>query len=153
MRWCILPWSILPLKMAMMGQSLCITWNFEMFGDRLRAGLRNGITALTLKDFSYWPEIWWDDVHYHEAYFFSKWLCWANFVHSRELGSCHTVQDRFGTGLKDDVTAPILEGFQLSAWNLMEWCTVFLLVLASIHLFICLSVCPSFCLSWMTLLL
>ena len=37
------------------------------------------ITILTFQDFSYWPEIWWDDAQYHEADYYSKWPCSANF--------------------------------------------------------------------------
>ena len=142
-------WSRLQFKMAILGQFLHISWNFEIFHDRLRPGLRDDITtnsfntlrpgqngrhfpddhlkciflneniwisinislkfvpkgrsnnipALVLimawhrlgdkplskpvlvgllthicvtwpqwvKDFSYWPEIWWDNAQYHEA--------------------------------------------------------------------------------------
>ena len=43
------PWSRLLFKMAMLGQFLRVSWKFSNFHDRLGPGLRNDVTAFTLR--------------------------------------------------------------------------------------------------------
>ena len=52
----------------------------------------------------------------------ANWLlCTAIFASFMELWSFH---DRLGTGVGDDGAALTLQRFELSAWNLVGWCTV-----------------------------
>ena len=46
--WCTVPWSRPLCKMAMIKHFLHVSWKFEIFHDRIRPGLRDNITALTL---------------------------------------------------------------------------------------------------------
>ena len=105
--------------MAMLGHILHVPWNLEIFHDRLGQGLRDDVTALPFKDFSYRHETWWDGAQWHEANYNKKWPCSANF------DTFHgTFQNKLGPGLRDYVTTLTLEEFQLSAWNLVGQCTV-----------------------------
>ena len=52
----------------------------------------------------------------------ANWLlCTAIFASFMELWSFH---DRLGTGVGDDGAALTVQRFELSAWNLVGWCTV-----------------------------
>ena len=64
--------------MAMLGQFLCVLWNFEIFHDRLFDQVW-GTTLPLFKDFKYQPEIWWDDAQHHKADRYVKWPSSANF--------------------------------------------------------------------------
>ena len=48
---------------------LRIPRNMQLFYDRPVSGLSDDVTLplILFKDFSYWPEIWWEDAQYHEA--------------------------------------------------------------------------------------
>ena len=67
----------------------------------IRLSVPNDVTAPTLfKDFSYLPEIWWDDAQYHETDYYLKWPYWPIFVRSSE-----NFHDWLGHGLRDNATA------------------------------------------------
>ena len=69
--WCTVWWSRMLCKMAMLGQFLLVSWNFEIFHDRFGgSGPKNHVTALTLKDYRY--------VQYHEAD--DNGHAWTNFA-------------------------------------------------------------------------
>ena len=78
-----------------------------------------GTTLSLFKDFWYHPEIWWDGAQWHESDCCLNWPCSANFARSMEHWN---FQNRLGPGPRDDVTALIFKGFQLSAWNLVGRC-------------------------------
>ena len=70
--------------MAMLSQFLHIPRIFEIFHDSRGPGLRDDVMLQVLKDFSYWPELWWDDEQFYEADWYLKWLCLAIFDASME---------------------------------------------------------------------
>ena len=76
----------------------------------------------SFKDFRYQPETWWDDAQYHEADGYKKWPCSANFCafHGALKFSMIGLDQVWGMTL----LFLTLNGFQLSAWNLMGRSTV-----------------------------
>ena len=77
--------------------SVCLSWTT--------------LPLLLFKDFSYQPEIWWDDAQYHEA---NRFL--AMFVQLRAPRNFEIFHDRLGPGRWN-------WGNDITAWNLVAWCS------------------------------
>ena len=115
-----IPWSRLLYKMAMLSQFLCISWNFEFYHDRLGPGLGDDITALTLlKDFSYQPEILWDDTQYHWAGYYLRWLCSAIFCASTGLRNFP-----WQVKIRSERRWLSISMIRQKVWYLVAWCNV-----------------------------
>ena len=83
--WCAVPWSTSLFKMAMLGQFLCVSRNFEISMIVLDQVWGTTLPLLFFQGFSYRPDIWWDDAQYNEAYRYLIWICSANLCTSTVL--------------------------------------------------------------------
>ena len=84
-------------------------------------GLRNDVTALTRRISAIGLKFGGMMHSATKQIAISNGHAWPIFACSMELWN---FQSRLGPGLRDDIPALTLWGFQLLAWNLVGWCTV-----------------------------
>ena len=70
--WCTVPWNRLLLKMAMLGQFLCVPPNFEIFHDRLEPGRWNWGNHIMAWTLVAWCSLPWSGALYEMATLWSR---------------------------------------------------------------------------------
>ena len=157
-RWCTVPWGRSLFKIILLDHFCAFQGTLKSsmkgppFGNRFlnnswTVGLTQWIVYLHFIIFWhmqlymswYIISFFWLHLHFLNILYFFKYSCTTIF-HRRNLCTFY----RLGPGLRDDVSAVNLKGFQVMIWNLVGWYTV----PWSRLLFKMTMLCQSFCVPW-----
>ena len=86
----------------------------------IRLSVPNDVTTVT-QDFIYRSDIWLRHITMKQIAIENGHML-SQFLHV--TWNCYIFWERPGIGLKKDVTAAILSGFKLLAWNVAGWCMI-----------------------------